>query len=157
MFQSHGLLIWFDVLSLWRYSIPGADYVDVLFVIYVWVCSGACYLYFRLHISYRIVFRISVSLGTCFVLNCCLYVCVCFLKPDATVKKPQYCEICLCRDHYFAVLVCSQLIPNHNQPKLHVRIEPYIFEVEFLDFARRVILKIYDLMMYVSVVESMDL
>jgi len=72
-------------------------------------------------------------------------------------KKTQYCEICLCRDHYFDVLVCSELIPNHNQPTLHVRIEPYSFEVEFLDFARRVILRIYDLMMYVSVVESMDL
>jgi len=83
--------------------------------------------------SYRIVFCLSVSLGTCFVLNCCLYVSVCFLKPDATVKKPQYCEICLCQDHYFAVLVCSELIPNHNQPTLHVRIEPYSFEVEFLD------------------------
>ena len=55
------------------------------------------------------------------------------------------------------MLVCSELIPNHNQPTLHVRIEPYSFEVEFLDFARRVILRIYDLMMYVSVVESMDL
>ena len=90
----------------------------------VWVCSGAYYLYSSLHISYRIVFCISVSLGTCFVLNCCLYVSVCFLKPDATVNKPQYCEICLCRDHYFAVLVCSELIPNHNQPTLHVRIGP---------------------------------
>jgi hypothetical protein len=132
--------------------------VELLFVCLCLFFEAGCYCqYFRLHISYRIVSRISVSLGTCFVLNCCLYVCVCFLKPDATVKKPQYCEICLCRDHYFAVLVCSQLIPNHNQPKLHVRIEPYSFEVEFLDFARRVILKIYDLMMYVSVVESMDL
>jgi hypothetical protein len=107
--------------------------------------------------SYRIVFCLSVSLGTCFVLNCCLYVSVCFLKPDATVKKPQYREKCLCRDYYFAVLVCSELVPNHYQPTLHVRIEPYSFEVEFLDFARRVILRIYDLMMYVSVVESMDL
>ena len=63
----------------------------------------------------------------------------------------------LCWDYYFAVLEFSQLIPNHIQPKLHVRIEPYSFEVEFWDLVRRVILRIYELVMYVGVVKPMDL
>ena len=50
-----------------------------------------------------------------------------------------------------------QLIPNYIKSKQHVRIEPSRFEVEFFDLASRLILRIYDLMMYASAVESMDL